>query len=49
MMARTQITLEPETHNVTRQRAGELGVSLAEYLRTLVDRAISLSLQRKPT
>lgn len=38
MMARTQITLEPETHKRARQRAGELGVSLAEYLRTLVKR-----------
>lgn len=36
MMARTQITLEPETHKRARKRAAELGVSLAEYLRTLV-------------
>jgi len=36
MMARTQITLEPETHRRARQRASELGVSLAEYLRRLV-------------
>ena len=36
MMARTQITLEPETHKRARQRASELGVSLAEYLRGLV-------------
>jgi len=38
MMARTQITLEPETHRRARQRAHDLGVSLAEYLRTLVKR-----------
>ena len=38
MMARTQITLELETHKRARQRASELGVSLAEYLRTLVKR-----------
>jgi hypothetical protein len=38
MMARTQITLEPETHKRARKRASELGVSLAEYLRTLVAR-----------
>jgi hypothetical protein len=38
MMARTQITLEPETHKRARQRASELGVSLAEYLRRLVKR-----------
>ncbi len=38
MMARTQITLEPETHRRARQRASELGVSLAEYFRQLVRR-----------
>lgn len=36
MMARTQITLERETHKRARQRASELGVSLAEYFRRLV-------------
>jgi hypothetical protein len=36
MMARTQITLEPETHRRARQRARDLGVSLAEYVRHLV-------------
>jgi hypothetical protein len=36
MMARTQITLEPQTHRRARQRAAELGVSLAEYVRRLV-------------
>ena len=38
MMSRTQITLEPETHRRARQRASDLGVSLAEYLRQLVKR-----------
>jgi len=38
MMARTQITLEPEIHRRARQRASELGVSLAEYFRRLVRR-----------
>ena len=38
MMARTQITLERETHQRARQRAGELGVSLAEYFRRLVQK-----------
>ncbi len=37
-MARTQITLEPEIHKRARKRAGELGVSLAEYFRQLVKR-----------
>ena len=36
MMARTQITLEPEIHRRARQRAADLGVSLAEYFRRLV-------------
>ena len=38
MMARTQITLASQTHRRARQRAGELGVSLAEYVRRLVAR-----------
>jgi len=38
MMARTQITLESQTHRRARQRASELGVSLAEYMRRLVAR-----------
>lgn len=36
MMARTQITLDPELHRRARARAGELGISLAEYIRRLV-------------
>ena len=38
MMSRTQITLEPEIQRRARQRANDLGVSLAEYLRRLVAR-----------
>jgi hypothetical protein len=38
MMARTQITLDPETHRGARQRATDLGISLAEYIRRLVAR-----------
>ena len=38
MMARTQITLEPEMQRRARQRAVDLGVSLAEYVRRLVAR-----------
>ncbi len=41
MMARTQITLTPQTHRRARQRASELGVSLAEYMRQLVARDLS--------
>ena len=41
MMARTQITLEPEYHRRARQRANDLGVSLAEYMRRLVVRDLS--------
>lgn len=36
MVQRTQVTLDPEQHRRARQRASELGVSLAEYLRGLV-------------
>ena len=38
MMSRTQITLDPEIQRRARKRAGDLGVSLAEYLRRLVAR-----------
>lgn len=38
MMARTQITLDPEIQRRARQRANDLGVSLAEYVRRLVAR-----------
>jgi hypothetical protein len=38
MMARTQITLQPEFQRRARRRASDLGVSLAEYIRRLVER-----------
>jgi hypothetical protein len=38
MMSRTQITLEPEIQRRARQRASDMGVSLAEYVRRLVAR-----------
>lgn len=41
MMARTQITLESQAHRRARQRASELGVSLAEYVRRLVARDLA--------
>jgi hypothetical protein len=41
MMARAQIALEREFHRRARKRAGELGVSFAEYVRRLVERDLS--------
>jgi hypothetical protein len=41
MMVRTQITLETELQRRARQRAGEIGVSLAEYVRRLVARDLA--------
>ncbi|MGH9344617.1 MAG: hypothetical protein ACRD19_12765 [Terriglobia bacterium] len=41
MMSRTQITLAPEMQRRARQRASDLGISLAEYLRRLVTRDLS--------
>ena len=38
MMSRTQITLDAEMQRRARQRANDLGVSLAEYVRRLVAR-----------
>src|SRR5262249_19233313 len=41
MMAKTQITLETEMQRRARQRANDLGVSLAEYFRRLVARDLA--------
>lgn len=38
MMIRTQISLEPEQHRAAKRKAAELGLSLAEYIRRLVER-----------
>jgi hypothetical protein len=38
MMHRTQISLDPTEHRRARERASELGVSLAEYIRQLIHR-----------
>jgi hypothetical protein len=37
MMSRTQLSLTLEQHRRARRRAEELGISLAEYVRRLVD------------
>jgi hypothetical protein len=41
MMAKTQITLETEMQRRARQRANDLGVSMAEYFRRLVARDLA--------
>jgi hypothetical protein len=41
MMARTQIMLDAEMQRRARQRASELGVSFAEYVRRLVGRDLT--------
>ena len=41
MMAKTQITLETEMQRRARQRANDLGVSLAEYFRRLIARDLA--------
>ncbi|MCP3963654.1 MAG: hypothetical protein GY719_37940 [bacterium] len=38
MMSRTQLTLEPEMQRRARERASQLGVSFAEYVRRLLAR-----------
>lgn len=40
-MVRTQITFRPEQLKRARRKATELGISLAEYVRRLVDRDLS--------
>ncbi|MGA3099158.1 MAG: hypothetical protein ABSF25_22095 [Bryobacteraceae bacterium] len=47
MLSRAQIALDPEIHRRARRRAGDLGVSLAEYLRRLV--AQDLGCQQRGT
>jgi hypothetical protein len=37
MVVRTQITLDGAVHRRAKERAAELGVSFAEYMRRLVD------------
>lgn len=41
MTQRTQITLDSEQHRKVRQRAADLGISMAEYLRTIIDRELA--------
>jgi hypothetical protein len=37
MVVRTQITLDAEAHRRAKRRAGELGISFAEYVRRALD------------
>ncbi len=46
MMARTQITLDPENQRRARRKASDLGISLAEYIRRLVSNDLG---SRRPT
>lgn len=41
MMARNQVSMEPEMHRRARERAAELGISFSEYVRRLVARDLS--------
>ena len=40
-MVRTRISLQSERHSLARARAASLGISLAEYVRRLVDRDLA--------
>jgi hypothetical protein len=46
MKVRTQITLDLETQKLARRRASEIGVSLAEYVRRVLERDL-VSSRRK--
>jgi hypothetical protein len=41
MMVRSQITLDPELQRAARQKAAQMGISFAEYVRQLVRRDLS--------
>jgi hypothetical protein len=43
MMARVQVALSPEEHRRARERAADLGISFAEYVRRLVARDLGHS------
>ena len=45
MMARSQISLDQEMQRRARERAGQLGISLAEYVRRLVARDLGEPVQ----
>jgi hypothetical protein len=47
MMARTQISLDPELRQKARQRAAQLGVSFAEYVRRVVERDLGRARARR--
>lgn len=40
---RTQIAMEPEQHAQVKQKAAALGITMAEYIRRLVDRDLGTS------
>ena len=46
MMTRTQIALDSESHRRARERAADLGISLAEYVRRLVERDLGAGEQQ---
>jgi hypothetical protein len=48
MMARTQISLDPELQDRARRRAAQLGVSFAEYVRRAVARDLGRARPRRP-
>ncbi|HEY7940620.1 MAG TPA: hypothetical protein VID25_01640 [Candidatus Limnocylindrales bacterium] len=41
MMHRTQITLDPAEHRRARRRAADMGISMAEYVRRLVQQDLA--------
>jgi hypothetical protein len=43
MPSRTQITLEPELDRRAKEKAGELGISFAEYVRRLIRRDLAVT------
>jgi hypothetical protein len=46
MVVRTQITLDAEAHRRAKRRAGELGISFAEYVRRALDQDLGEPAQR---
>jgi hypothetical protein len=47
MMVRTQVSLEAEEHRRAKDRAAELGISLAEYVRRVVATDLGAQSQRQ--
>lgn len=48
MVTRMQVTLDPEQHRRAREKAHAAGISLAGYIRRLIDRDLDVTADARP-